>query len=47
MRRVLKREGTKLQIATGLTKYWIVVERWKQWCKESGAEAVRVAKQEG
>jgi hypothetical protein len=34
MRRVLKREGTKLQIATSLTQYWIQVERWKKWCKE-------------
>ena len=44
MRRVLKREGAKLQVATDLTQYWILVDRWQKWCEESGAVAVLVAK---
>ena len=45
MRRVLKREGAKLHVATGLPQYWIPVDRWKRWCEKSGAVAVSVAKQ--
>jgi hypothetical protein len=45
MRRVLKREGARLRIATDLAQYWMRVDTWQKWCGLSGAEAVTVAKQ--
>jgi hypothetical protein len=38
MRRVLKREGAKLLVESGLTHYWMRVDSWQKWCEQSGAE---------
>ena len=45
VRRVLKREGGKLLIATGLTHYWMRVDTWQKWCEQSGGKAAAILKQ--
>jgi hypothetical protein len=40
-------DTTFIALIEHITQYWILVERWQKWCKENGAEAVRVANQEG
>ncbi len=37
VRRVLKREGLKLLISSGLTHYWMRLDTWQKWCVESRA----------
>ena len=37
---VFKREGEKLLIRDGpRTRYWMHVDRWREWCNNSRAEA--------
>jgi hypothetical protein len=47
MRRMLKREGGKLLIQSEHRRYWMRVDRWREWCEKSGAEGAAVANQEG
>jgi hypothetical protein len=44
MRRVLKREGARVRIATDITLFWMHLDTWQKWCEEkSGAEVVTTA----
>jgi hypothetical protein len=46
IRRVLKREGSKVLTATGFFQSWMRVDRWQKWCKQSGPEVAKAANQE-
>ena len=39
IRRVFEREGERLLIDGPRTRYWMRVDRWREWCKNSRAEA--------
>jgi hypothetical protein len=41
MRRVIRRKGDMLLIHTGTKRYHMRVDRWREWCEMSGAEASR------
>ena len=39
MRRVIRRKGDMLLIHTGTKRAIMRVDRWREWCEKSGAEA--------
>jgi hypothetical protein len=39
MRRVIRRKGDMLLIHSGKKRYHMRVDRWREWCEKSGAEA--------
>lgn len=46
IRHVIRRNGDKVLIR-GLQTYWMRVDTWQEWCKQSGTEVVTGTKQEG
>ena len=45
VRQVIRREGERILIQSLATRYWMRVDRWREWC-ESGAEGAKAANQE-
>jgi hypothetical protein len=44
---VIRRDGEMLVGQTGPRHYHMRVDRWREWCEKSGAEAATVVNQEG
>jgi hypothetical protein len=47
IRRVIVRKDGMLRIESGRIRYWMRLDRWREWCEKSGAEAAKAANQEG
>ena len=41
LRRAVKREGDKMLVEAWGMRYWIRVDRWREWCSEGGAPAAK------
>ena len=39
MRRVIMREDARILVSNGTKRHWMSLDRWREWCEKSGAEA--------
>ena len=44
-RQVIQRDGDRILVDAGRTRYWMRVDRWREWCQKNGAEAAKAANQ--